>query len=264
MSAVKVKTIIAPGTPAGTQTLVAVLANQGVPADARVIYRGRNLIAAAPLLGGTEVNVKSFHVPHLLNRCIYGWWRGSKANRSFHNALRLLNLGIDTPTPYACIEEYTCGGLLRRSYFVSRQLPDGFTDVRYVDRRPDFEELVSALAAFVARLHRKGVWMKDLSPGNVMVRRSDGDGGKARYHFVLVDINRMDFGVSHLDKLVRSCGTLLDSEEALVFFSGAYARQLGIDGAHAADLILTRYRKVNKYGLKRRIKTYLRERRNKN
>ncbi len=241
-----IKIVTSPIAPDGIDILTGAIVQSGVPADARIIYRGRNFVAACPLLSGDEVNVKAFGIPHLINRMAYGWWRGSKAHRSFHNALRLRRLGLPTPEPYAYIEEYTPGRLLRRSYYVSEQLHPDYVEIRHVDRRPDFARLVEALADFIARLHRKGVWMKDLTPGNVMARRIPGaDGAPDTYTFSLIDINRMQFGVGDLRPLIRSCGTLLDSEAALTLFAGFYAAALGIDGAEAEDVILRRFRRVN-------------------
>lgn len=254
MSAARTKTIISQNAPAGIQILVNSLGDYGIPADARTIYRGRNLITACPLLSGGEANVKSFHKPHLINSCAYGWVRGSKAYRSFHNALRLCKLGVNTPQPYAYIEQRTSSGMLRRSYYICRQLPDAYTTVRFVHRRSDFEPLVEALAAFVAGFHRKGVLMKDLSPGNVMVRLSETTG----YRFSLVDINRMEFNVTDNDRLVRSCGTLLDSEEGLTLFARTYAGLMGLDPENTLRQILRRFRSVCARGRrKNRIKNLL-------
>lgn len=254
MSAARTKTIISQNAPAGIQILVNSLGDYGIPADARTVYRGRNLITACPLLSGGEANVKAFRTPHLINSCAYGWVRGSKAYRSFHNALRLCKLGVNTPQPYAYIEQRTSCGTLRRSYYISRQLPDAYTTVRGVHKRPDFEALVEALAVFVAGFHRKGVLMKDLSPGNVMVRYSHTVG----YRFALVDINRMEFGVTDTDRLVRSCGTLLDSEKGLTLFAGIYAGLMGLDPQSTTDKILERYRSVERRGRrKHRIKNLI-------
>ena len=129
---------------------------------------------------------------------------------------------------------------------MSEQLSPDYKEIRLIDRRDDFAAVVEALARFVARLHRKGIWMKDLSPGNVMVRRITGkDGAADTYSFALVDINRMKFGVGDLRTLARSCGTLLDSEKALILFAGLYAAALGVDGAWAEEIILGRYRRIN-------------------
>lgn len=249
-----VKSVISPNAPAEIHVLVTSLAESGIPADARFIYRGRNIIAATPLLDGAEANIKAFRAPHIINRAVYGWFRGSKACRAFHNGLRLRRLGVRTPEPYAYIEETSRTRMLRRSYFVSEQLHPDYEEIRFVHRRPDFGPLVEALAGFVADFHRKGVWMKDLSPGNVMVRRLP-DGA---YHFALIDINRMEFDTSDIRLLTASCGTLLDSEEALSLFAGLYAGRLGIDGAEAEEIILKRFERVNRSAIRRRrIKSLL-------
>lgn len=237
----RIKTVISPVSPPETPSVAAVLVESGVPADAEVIYRGRNIVARLHCDSGADINIKAFRTPHIINRMAYGWWRGSKARRSYDNALQLRRMGIRTPEPYGYIEEFTAGRLLRRSFFLSEQLPADFTELRHVDRRDDMPALVEALAAFIAGVHRRGVWMKDLSPGNVMGRRTPaGD-----YEFALIDINRMAFDTGDLEPLVRSCGTLLDSEAALTLFAGFYARELGIDGARAEETIINRYRKIN-------------------
>lgn len=262
MKAAKTIIVLAPGTPAGTKTLVSQLPERGLPEDARMVYSGRNTLVAVRLIDGSEINIKRFHLPHLINRCAYGWWRGSKARRAFHNALALTRLGINTPKPMGYIEERSRGGLVGTCYYICEQLPEGFVELRGVQNRPDFEQLVDALAAFVADMHRKGVYMKDLSPGNVLVSTSvDPETSEPKFTFALVDVNRMEFDFSDIDTLVRSCGTILDTEEAVELFAERYSEIFGVDGGHAEDLIVGRYQKVNRPTLSRRIKAFFRSRR---
>ena len=50
------------------------------------------------------LNIKSFKVPHLVNRIAYSFFRKSKANRSFEYANDLIKKGIKTPKPFAYFE----------------------------------------------------------------------------------------------------------------------------------------------------------------
>ena len=51
-----------------------------------------------------QINVKSFGVPNFFNSIVYAFFRLSKANRSYNYAVKLLNLGINTPTPICYYE----------------------------------------------------------------------------------------------------------------------------------------------------------------
>ena len=63
--------------------------------------------------GETKLNVKSFKVPMLINRIIYGTFRKSKARRSFEFAKRLITLGIKSPEPIAYYENSNYGFLVK-------------------------------------------------------------------------------------------------------------------------------------------------------
>lgn len=247
--------IVAPDAPAGTRELAEKLASDGMPSEAEVIYRGRNIIARYRLGGGNMCNIKAFRLPHLANRLAYGLWRGSKAQRAHCNALRLAELGVRTPAPYAYVELHGAAHEMRDTFFLSEQLPDGFAEIRHIIRRPDAERMCEALAAFVADFHKKGVWMKDLSPGNVLARTlPDGKG----YEFALVDINRMEFGVADKMLLMRSCGPLLDSDTALRMFGRRYAALVGLDPeATAKELVEYRRRNEDRGYRKKELKLRL-------
>ena len=80
------------------------------------IYKGRNEIRIARA-GERELAVKSFKIPHLVNRVAYTFPRPSKARRAYRNATVLLERGIPTPAPVAYIEQKS-GGLLSRSFYI--------------------------------------------------------------------------------------------------------------------------------------------------
>lgn len=147
-----------------------------------VIYRARNVVTDITA-DGVRLCIKSFKIPPLYNRIAYTYLRRSKARRSFENAIRLLDVGVSTPTPVAYIEVYR-SGLLERSYYVSLMLDA--VHVRDWQLRPDATRISNALASMLLRLHREGIWHRDFSPGNVIYDKD--------YNFYLIDINRMQFG----------------------------------------------------------------------
>lgn len=189
--------------------------------DCTPIFSGRNTIYRTEI-GGIDLCVKAFHVPSPFNRVIYSTLRHGKARRSYDNALALLATGIDTAEPIAYVEERR-RGLLRRSYYFCRYLEA--EDIRlWQERFPDKDELLEALAHFTLKIHKKGIFFKDFSPGNILFTKTDG-----KYHFSLIDINRMQFGVTSRRKLYRNFRCInIESPEETALFAEAYARVAGV------------------------------------
>jgi len=131
--------------------------------------------------------VKRYRKPHFINRIIYTYWRPSKAKRAYKFALKLLSLGLNSPAPIAYIEQYKFK-LLTYGYFISI-FENEFTNIRdLMDGTQDDDLLLNELAIYIGKLHDKGVLHLDLSPGNVMYKKTT-DG----VQFTLIDINRMQF-----------------------------------------------------------------------
>ena len=63
-------------------SLVERIVESGLPSEAIVIYRGRNVVATVPS-GEITVNIKAFALPNIVNRFVYGRFRDGKARRSF-------------------------------------------------------------------------------------------------------------------------------------------------------------------------------------
>ncbi len=61
-------------------------------------------------LEGKTINIKSFKIPHLINKIAYKYFRKSKARRSYEYANRLIENGIGTPQPIAYAENFTLSG----------------------------------------------------------------------------------------------------------------------------------------------------------
>lgn len=186
--------------------------------------RNRNSIKLFKLHGQT-INIKSFKIPNLINRIVYGTLRSSKAARSYTYAHKLLNAGVLTPMPIAYFED--AGILFGRSFYISNHLEYDLT-YRELARDSKFtgnEDILRAFTRFTYELHEKNIHFLDHSPGNTLiVLKEDG------YDFYLVDLNRMTFG-KKLDFSTRMANfkKLSYHEEHIAIMADEYARVSGID-----------------------------------
>ena len=188
------------------------------PASAvETLHWGRNYLYVVHLAteaGDVPVVVKQFRhggARARLSRRL----KGSKAERAWAAAEALLAAGIETPEPVLRIESDEPAG---PSFYVSR-LAEGVVEARYLLRAAaageaeerfrelPVEEFLDALAALARRLHRNGIWFRDLTSGNVLVSRdgsADGSGapsedgvpgtGPRPLRLALVDLNRARLG----------------------------------------------------------------------
>lgn len=153
-----------------------------------VIYQVRNCIKRINVVG--EVwNVKSFQIPISFNQFVYRYCRKTKAERSYRNATRLLDLNISTPQPIAYIIEKNIWGI-NRSYYISQQISYDYT-LGDLFRNPpqDAHRIITECLKYINSFHRKGVYFLDLSVGNILIKRQ-ADGG---FTFYLIDLNRAKF-----------------------------------------------------------------------
>lgn len=202
--------------------LVEQVAENGLPADAQIVYEGRNTIAVVP---GSDypICIKAYKRPHLINRIAYGILRPSKAERAFRNAAELLRTGIATPEPIA-FAEVRIHGLLTRSYYFCRYYPDTH-DVRDIITLPERDNMFGEIAALMLKMHRSGVLFKDFSPGNLLYRIAP-DGSR---EYMLVDINRMRFGVHNRRQQLTMFARLIHSEKFTLQLARHYLKAGGTD-----------------------------------
>ncbi len=160
--------------------------------------------------------VKSFKIPHIINKIAYSFFRPSKAKRAYHNALKISSF---TPKPLGYCEFYRFG-LLRESYFIAAHFAYDFTIREVLDDKnfQDREQILIAFADFTYQLHQAGILHKDYSPGNILIKKEH-----THYIFQIVDINRLVFGTLSTQKALENFTRIFADKEDLKTILYAYA-----------------------------------------
>jgi len=161
--------------------------------------------------------VKSFKVPHLINKIAYSFFRDSKAKKSYEHALKISKF---TPTPIGYIEFFN-NNLLENSYFVSEEFNYDFTirEPLLDNTFEDKENILKSFARFTYELHQHSIFHEDYSPGNILIKKEKND-----YIFKIVDINRMRFGYLTFEDRVKNFSKLWASDKELSIIGLEYAR----------------------------------------
>jgi len=188
------------------------------------IYKGRNELKIFNTDFG-KIVVKSFKVPHIINRFAYSFLRLSKAERSYNNSLELLEKGFETPQPIAYIELFKTG-LITKSYYVSAY--SDFLSMRYFNfiKKLTEEDIVilKAFACLSANLHDNNILHTDYSNGNILYKK---EGGNVYFNFV--DVNRLQFK-KVTEKIAYKAFHRLDlSIEMLEIVAREYALKRGMN-----------------------------------
>lgn len=190
--------------------------------NGKLIYGGKRNAIKLFNIDTTFVNIKSFKIPHLINKITYKYFRKSKARRSFEYATILLEKGIGTPQPIAYAENFTLLGL-QESFYISVHLQAELTFRELVLQPdyPDHENILRQFTRFTFDLHQKGIEFLDHSPGNTLIKKAD-DGS---YSFYLVDLNRMHFHqFMDFELRMKNFNRLTPKIEMLAVMSAEYAK----------------------------------------
>lgn len=174
---------------------------------------------------GKTINVKSFKIPHFINKIAYKYFRKSKARRSYEYATTLLEKGIGTPQPIAYFENYDFIGL-KDSYYVCEHLDCDLTyrELVEIPDFPDHENILREFTRFSYDLHQKGIEFLDHSPGNTLIKKN----AESNYDFFLVDLNRMQFHESMPFEIrMKNLCRLTPVKEMVAVMSNEYAKVSG-------------------------------------
>lgn len=197
----------------------------------KFIYEGRNELKEFTWKG-REVVVKSYRVPHLLNRIVYRFFRASKAERSYRYADMLRRVGVGSPEP---IGFYTTGSwfLLGHSYYACAKSVCPYTYRDFAQRsfaRQD--EILRAIARTTATLHEHGFLHKDYSAGNILFDES-GDEIKVE----IIDLNRMRFTEVSMEEGCKNFERLPGTKDMFRVLAEEYAQARGFDAGECLRLI---------------------------
>jgi serine/threonine protein kinase len=210
-------------------------------------YKGRNAIKVLSFLG-QDIVVKSFRIPHMINKFAYTFFRDSKAKKSYDNSLKIIDF---VPEPLAYTEFFRFG-LLYDSYFLCRDFKYDFTirEVFLDYEFPDREKIFAAFAAFTYALHEEGIEHLDYSPGNILIKKDKGT-----YMIKTIDVNRMRFGHLSRQKRLENFAKLWASDEDITAIATFYAQKMQIDEKEAIKMALGASQKhKEKKNFKKRLK----------
>ncbi len=199
--------------------------------EGELVYTARNQLKAYTV-DGIDVIVKRYKIPHIINRFAYTYIRPSKAKRAYEYALKLLQLDVNTPAPIAYIEQYKAG-MLTHGYFISVYEKD-YSDIRDLMTGAKTDEiLLQKLSTYIAYFHDKGVLHLDMSPGNILYKKTGN-----KFEFTLIDINRMQFHSSiSTEKRYKSFKRLSENEVVLTEIAKLYAKAADLGETEAIEQI---------------------------
>ena len=201
------------------------------------IYTGRNQLKLLHFQG-MDFIVKSFKIPHVINKIAYSFIRLSKARRSYEYSFFLKTKGINSPEPVAYIENKKFG-LLNNSYYISVRLDyTGMMRELKTGKLEGREGFLCRFAQFTAFVHEHDILHLDYSPGNILYKQTEGD-----YVFYLVDINRMTFGPVSMKQGCKNFRKLWGNNEMIAFIATEYAKARGFDVNKCIDLTLFYHKK---------------------
>lgn len=200
--------------------------------NSNTIHKARNELKVIEF-NSIQTVVKAFRIPNKLNQIVYAYFRDSKAKKSYQNGMKLISLGINTPTPIGFIEFYKLG-LFKESFYISQKVDYEFTireplrDLEFQDR----EIILKKFVAFTYDLHQKQVFHKDYSAGNILVLKNGND-----YSFSVVDINRMQFKPMSIEEGLDNFAKLWLDENSLELIAKEYAKLANIDENNALEIL---------------------------
>jgi len=188
------------------------------------IWKKRNTLKIF-VLNGKEVIVKSFKVPHLVNRFAYRYLRKSKARRSFEHARTLKQKGVLTPEPIGYKEEFSLIGLGSSQYISAKLNYDFDFNALYDAGFENRDRILEKFTEFTFQLHEKGIHHLDHSRGNTLIVKK----GEDQWDFYLVDLNRMRFETMDYQKRMDNFSRLGLTPDMIEIVSRTYAKLIDRD-----------------------------------
>ncbi len=156
----------------------------------QILFSGRNRISVVPFPiseGRTvEIVVKEFFTRGLSR--MKTLFLPSKAQKAWWGGVALMEQDIPTPVPVAYLES-SRSPFIEENFYLT-VLEEGVDEIRHLFRQLSPKELcslVQALAHHLSLCHKKGILHRDLSDGNILVKKNALD----EHTFFLIDTNRI-------------------------------------------------------------------------
>jgi len=211
------------------------------------IHKARNEIRVLKYKD-EEFVVKSFKVPHLINKIVYTFFKDSKAKKSYENSVKIKKF-VPSPIGYIEFKKY---GLIHDSYFVSENFKYDFT-IREPLLNEHYEnkgDIFKSFAKFTYDLHQKGIFHLDYSPGNILIKKEGNN-----YIFKIVDINRMQFKDLTLEERLLNFSKLWAKDDDLKIIVKEYAKIIEQDENKCIKMALNYSQQhKDKKNLKKRLR----------
>jgi hypothetical protein len=237
------------------------------PPRESLLRKARNAIwtIADPRREGTRLVVKQPVKMHL-HKQFLDRFKPSKALRSWSGSSDLLRRGLGAAPPVAYWEKIGDRSLKQNYYlceyvaaeFSARELLSAFAAGETAYAGIGEADAYRLLADFLLRLHGRGIYFRDLSGGNILIRQ-DADGTP---QFLLIDTGRIhafDWPLTlaqRISDLVRICNKLhwAGREQLLGRYLAAIRQQLNWRlrlHFHIYDWKVTLKRKIGRKAIKR-------------
>lgn len=189
--------------------------------EGKLVVAGSRNIIKSNVISNVKCSIKFFKTPGFFKSIIYGYFRQSKAKRSFDYANHLLKGNVLTPFPIAYYEEHSRLGILKDSFYICKHVDYDFTFRELIHNPlfPNRELILRKFAAFTFNMHEYGVNFLDHSPGNTLIVTNDND-----YEFYLIDLNRMSFQNMSIAKRMDNFKKLWLSKAMVKIIGDEYAK----------------------------------------
>ena len=170
----------------------------GAPSTDALLRHARNAVWTVPdprnftkkLVIKTPVKMHGY-------KKLLGRFKPSKGLRSWNGAAELLRRGIETAPPVAFFEKKGNANVMQNYYicehvnadFSARQLCSAFAAGEKMYQGISEEDAYRQLCEFLFTMHNRGVFFRDLSGGNILIKKSEDN----TLTFSLIDTGRAHF-----------------------------------------------------------------------
>jgi hypothetical protein len=182
---------------------------RGKQAGAEILRDARNRVMRLPQFGEQNAIVLKMFRPPALVRRWFARRKSDKALRSWNNANELIRRGIATPRPTAFFHQageplsapswYACADFA--DAHSARDVFNAFSAGATEFQGQAINDWYGVIAVFLQKLHTRGVYFRDLSAGNLLVRRTPS----GELEFALIDTARARFYPHSLGLRLRLC-----------------------------------------------------------